>query len=71
VAGSVVGQWGANWGPGGQGNARLGPQMMNQRARGSRGGKKIREKKEELVKDKIMILTKDKPDMGDDVVVES
>ena len=40
VAGSVVGQWGANFGGGGQKLA------TGQRVRGNRGGKKNREKKE-------------------------
>merc|ERR1719341_1692574 len=64
VAGSVVGQWGANWGRGG------GPMSMHhqrgltqQRMRGNRGGKKVREKKEEegvkKENEKIKILTKE------------
>ena len=69
VAGSVVGQWGANWGPGG---ARLGGQV-GPRLRGNRGGRKVREKKEEENKEreeKIKILTKVKSEKEEDVVVE-
>ena len=80
VAGSVVGQWGANWGRGG------GPMSMHhqrgltqQRMRGNRGGKKVREKKEEegVMKEneKIKILTKENAGKENqeeaDVVVES
>merc|ERR1719348_2555163 len=61
VAGSVVGQWGANWGRGGP----MAHGQTQQRMRGNRGGRKVREKKEEeeeamKEKEKIKILTKEK-----------
>ena len=62
VAGSVVGQWGANYGGGAQKLA------TGQRVRGNRGGKKNREKKERQDQDdddvKVMmvkeVMTKEK-----------
>ena len=60
VAGSVVGQWGANWGRGGPMGAGHQRDLTQQRMRGNRGGRKVREKEEEVRKEneKIKILTK-------------
>ena len=82
VAGSVVGQWGANWGRGGGGGHMGMPPIRGlnqQRMRGNRGGKQVREKKEEEeVKnenEKIKILTKENAGKENqeeaDVVVEN
>jgi len=77
VAGSVVGQWGANWGRGGPMGAGHQRDLTQQRMRGNRGGRKVREKEEEVRKEneKIKILTKEKTGKENleeaDVVVES
>ena len=79
VAGSVVGQWGANWGRGGFNNQQRGGHQHQQRGRGNRVGRKVKEEggasKEN---EKIKILTKEqsgKENHGEDeevdVVVES
>ena len=81
VAGSVVGQWGANWGRGGFNHQQRGghQHQHQQRGRGNRVGRKVKEEggasKEN---EKIKILTKEqsgKENHGEDeevdVVVES
>ena len=79
VAGSVVGQWGANWGRGGFTHQQRGGHQHQQRGRGNRAGRKVKEEggasKEN---EKIKILTKEPLGKGNhgedeevDVVVES
>ena len=77
VAGSVVGQWGANWGRG-PGGAMMRGSEYQQRMRGNIGGRKVREKKgEEASKgnERVKILTKEKVGKENeeeaDVVVEN